>query len=1611
MNLLSKTALTIFAISLLIPGVTFGLKYVGNNSNGGTGKKPNNPPSVLAGCSPATSKKDLDINNIKALIHSGGDMWWDLIGAAKYEVPKNSGKTSLFAGALWLGGKDVSGQLKVAGQRFRDNGNDYWTGPLSTKNAEISSETCIAWDKHFVTTRDEVSQFVSWYQAGQEDAANGTTTQEENFSNYQIPQSILNWPAHGRNYEPYNEDFYLAPFTDRNNDGVYNPYDGDYPAYDFSSQPTCTQGKIDKIYGDQNLWWIFNDKGNVHSQTGSISIGMEIRAQAFAFATSDEVNNMTFYNYELYNRSTYTLTDTYFGQWVDCDLGGPNDDFVGCDVQRGLGYCYNGDELDADDNGAKGYGSQPPAIGVDFFQGPYQDNDESDNPLFTSGDPIKVLKIEFLNGPANQDSLKITTSVKHNLESTSPTSVNDLIKISGSMTSVSASDSVKYYIRDYKNVKIRKVSDLQFVFWVIPSSDPDTLSNYGTYANPGSDNLVLNQIGLKEIQDQVGIPYKGIGIGYGDGIKDNERFGMRKFLYHDNKQTVVGDPDKGVDYYNYLKGYWKDGTRMVYGGSGHLSGSVPADYMFPDDSDPVGWGNYNNDGSVGNIQPPWNEVTAGNTPFDRRFMQSAGPFTLGPGAVNNITVGVVWAQATVGGRWASVQQVRKADDKTQAMFDNCFQVLNGPDAPELSFREMDKELILYISNKAISNNYNELYQEKDIFLGDPDSVDFNNDGAKDYKLSKQEKAEFGQYKFQGYLVYQVKDLSVSSGDLKNPEKARLVLQCDIKDSVGKIVNKYFSSEIGTDVPVVEVDGADKGVVHSFKITEDFFATGDKHLVNHKKVYYLAMAYGYNYSPYNKYLPEIERQKKPFIGSRKAATGGIKVFTAIPHKSEIQMGGNIPNSEYGDEMALTKFEGAGNGGRPIFMTAKSREDAFNGNVTRIEYLKGFAPISIKVIDPLSVPDADFYIELVDSVTHAALTDKDSRIDSAGYWWYIWENGKYSEGKLSSKSIQVENEELLPEWGISVSTKQVSYPRSSTESGLYENDLLSSVMLFADPNKPWLTGVNDVEGFSAQNWIRSGTSTTAADDPMTPENETDFDDRHYSANSRDIFIDEKQLYEKVLGGTWAPFALCAQEPHGPAPDGGAFKDGTGVNQSSGWFQLKYLYSVDIVFTSDKSKWSRCPVLEMGGDTSLCAGVIVADTAKYQGAICGGGNLLKTSYKVKGFIRSAPSLNKDGQPYDTTGFKAKKYRVDSLPSSTNPNDANYISPIGMSWFPGYAINVETGERLNIAFGEDSWLGAEHGRDMLWNPTSNVFEGPFDDVRFGGKHYIFIFRNNVVEDTTNSMKYPKDRMPAYDAGAFMFNQLSKATTDAGSISSPEFKNVFRAAMWVGLPLLAPGQKLLSTDALVSLRVARPFENFGTGKYLSKGDKLIINKGYFVDKGPVIHGGKTYVRGQSFKAVNDTFNIETLNAQNGDTVNNLQISEDVKTANYGRPIYSFSTREYATDTGKTDVIADALKLINVVPNPYYGYSEYETDKVDNRIKIINLPKKCTVSIYTTNGTLVRKFSKDDESVSSIEWDLKNNVRIPIASGLYIIHVAVPDVGERVLKWMGIMRPVDVDSF
>ncbi len=1315
--------------------------------------------SVMALCAPAADKKDLDINNVRATILTGGDMWWDL-SDGKYLVPKPAaglnGPTALFAGSLWIGGYDASNTLKVAAMTYRQTGNDFWPGPLTT-TATTDATICLAWDKFFKLDKSEVKLYIDWIRGG---------SVGENPASPEAMNVILTWPYQNP------EGFALAPYYDANSNGNYDPYSGDYPdfwlgdkdPYGVDYRPATATACDAELFGDQVLFWVFNDKGNVHTETGGAAIGLEIQAQAFAFLTNDEINNMTFYNYKVTNKSSFRLDSTFFGVWVDPDLGSASDDYVGCDVGLGLGYCYNGDLVD--DNPPAGqipYGANPPAIGCDFFEGPFADDNGIDDAAAS-----------------------------------------------------------------------------------VPSSY----------------------------------------VGYGDDSVDNERIGMSKFVYYNNDFSLTGNPEGATDYYQYLAGYWKDATPITYGGTGHLTG-VQCNYMFPGASDPTGFG------TGGSPQAPWDEASVGNVPDDRRFLQSAGPFTLDPGAVNTITIGLVWARATQGGNLASVTLMKGADAKAQELFNNCFVTLRGPDAPNLVIQELQNELVLTWTNPSSSNNYNELYSE-----------DYDKSTGSD-----------SLYRFQGYIIYQLKDETVTNADLYNVDKARIILQCDITDNVKQIVNFENDVALQALVPQEMVAGSDLGIVHSMNVTEDKFAVGNPKLVNHKTYYFAVIAYGYSPTLVTPNF-SIPKDYKPFISGNFSADGknGFN-HSAIPHIPSPEQGGTEQHSTYGTGPSITRIEGHGNGGNVLDLTSGTINAILSSTSARVvnpTYEQSHGPISVKVVDPLSVPEQNsFEFKLMDTAGTLAITNK-----------AIWQLKNLTTGVTvtSDKTIALPNEQIMngqpsgtnnyqiPTWGISVN---VAYTVEPLTTGAVKGGFLEGTTSFGDNTKQWLSGLADEENDTYANWIRSGTYASTAF--------PNFNDATGPGT------DANQDYENIIGKTWAPYRVCATglatEPVATSVyTKGAPAWPTNINLN----KTSFLASVDVVITSDKSLWTRCPVLEESDDNALSVG-----------------NARKL------MMRDQASVDKNG--------------VANFGTTAENNDFS----TGMGWFPGYAINVETGERLNMAFGEDSWLVSENGADMKWNPTSKRFSGTGDPV-FGGKHYIYIFGHNGDQAYASSdptLPGGLKDIPRYDAGKALHDLLFAANSLAGTAGDPYKREAFADAMWVNIPLSVSGHALFETTVKYRLRVAKAYATGYTNVYANP---------------------------PSNSALSADSNLASLNKN--------------------WPMYTFNTSDIETHINNSEIAADALSIINVVPNPYYAYSAYEKKALENIVKITNLPEKCDISIYSLNGTLIRKFSKDDPK-TSLDWDLKNQARIPIASGMYIIYIKVPDVGEKTLKWFGVLRPTDLDSY
>ncbi|MGB1204539.1 MAG: hypothetical protein ACPG5B_02765 [Chitinophagales bacterium] len=1327
--------ITLLVLAALLCNLAFAKVNIGidsPNNNGAQSGKTN------ADCNSPTAQIELNINNVRTTLMTGGDLWWDL-SDGKYEVPKipigsdAPSVHSIFAGSLWIGGIDQFQNLKVAAQTYRQSGNDFWAGPLD-EDGEIAQEVCSDFDRFWVVYRRDIDDYLSALEEANGELSPGA-----------IPDAILQWPGKDNIYhEAFSlpENKILAPFWDADGDGRYDPTVGDYPVID---------PEIEGVYADQMIWWMFNDKGNVHTETGGEAIGIEVGALAFAFATNDEVNNMTFYKYRVNNKSVQPVDSVFFGQWVDPDLGTYDDDFVGCVPEEGLGIVYNGTAVDGQ------YGENPPMLGVDFFRGPKVGEDEDGNPNYLD---------------------------------------------------------------------------------------------------------------------------------------------MSAFVYYDNDFSVRGNPENASHFYGYLAGVWKDGTPFTCGGNGY-GGDEGCDYIFPGDpSNP----------------DEWSECSENNTPFDRRFLQSAGPFRLDPGASNDVIVGVVWVNEGFQYPCPSFDAILQADRKAQALFDNNFKLKDGPDAPNMIVRELDKELILAIWNdETRSNNASEAYVEVDPVL---EAQGFEND----------------TYTFQGYKLYQLANVGVSPAEYGDPDKARLIAIVDVKDGVQEIINYTANSEVGSLVPELMVDAEDSGIRHTFRIQENLFATGDKKLINNQKYYFSVLTYGYNaHEPYDPSSPSATAQLEPYIEGR----NNIKIYTGIPHLVTPQNDGVVVNTAFGEGPEVKQISGTGNGGNFLDLTDASIATILaDGSIAQPVYANAAGPINVKIFDPLQIPATTYTLKIKNASDSTTVLSKDSE-------WTLYDKNTGDIVAVSDTSIYRENEQAIPSWqnslGFTINIKQ-----QEVTSGMVDNNIAAEAR-FKDVQNQWLSLFADAEGNSVFNWIKAGNFTNS--------DNSDYNDNR--TGSAGDFFDPAQLYETIGAGRFAPYCLTNHKP-GSGTDRIIAPACTDCS-SQPTLNLEDLSSVNLVFTNDQTLWTDCIVVETGSDASINEGKANKNGLREQ--VAAGSTTVSSlsanqTYFVAGSTASYVTYtNASGAEQQVAGNTFFRSDASTGFNAFNSAMVYNASDVGRSQFPGYAINVETGERLNVIFGENSFLGNENGKDLIFNPTSTIvsqngFTGP-QAVALGGQHFVYVMGTK------------------YDGGAAHQEKLiDYAISTESTVDVAPKLEVYDDAMWVTIPFLTPGFSLKSledglipTDVNIKLRVARPYQQ-----------------------------------------------VDSLTTE-------LE--------------YEFDFTNLAAQTGQTDIAKNALDLVKIVPNPYYAYSTYENNQLDNRVKITNLPAKTNISIFTLEGTLIKTIATDNtgldtaagneagkSSINTVEWDVKNAQSIPIASGVYLIHIEAPELGEEItLKWFCLTRPTDLDVF
>ncbi len=275
-----------------------------------------------------------------------------------FEFPKGSGKTLVFNdGIIWGGIFNGEAVPRIGGScytglfpgRIVEPGTsttplvaEQWNGPANRiYKIRRNVHQPLPYTEKMAARIDSTElTYLSRYQ---------TVTAESIYAQY--CWDWANWPVQSG-----------APFIDQDGNG----------SYDWGSDFPCAYGAV------QELWYVANDLDTTgtHNVWGCPPIGIEVQKTIWGYDAPGALGNTIFVRTRLINKSGSTIQNMVVSQWVDPDVGGSLDDFVGCDTTLDLSFAYNGGATDAM------YGTAVPAVGYLLLQGPIVPGSAGDTALF-----------------------------------------------------------------------------------------------------------------------------------------------------------------------------------------------------------------------------------------------------------------------------------------------------------------------------------------------------------------------------------------------------------------------------------------------------------------------------------------------------------------------------------------------------------------------------------------------------------------------------------------------------------------------------------------------------------------------------------------------------------------------------------------------------------------------------------------------------------------------------------------------------------------------------------------------------------------------------------------------------------------------------------------------------------------------------------------------------------------------------------------------------------------------------------------------------------------------------------------------------------------------------
>jgi hypothetical protein len=311
---------------------------------------------------------------------------------------------------------------------------------------------------------------------------------------------------------------------------------------------------------------------------------------------------------------------------------------------------------------------------------------------------------------------------------------------------------------------------------------------------------------------------------------------MTSFIKYNNDASPLGNPNTGQEVFNYMKGVDRNGA-VILDHTGQ-----PTVFMYA--GDPVagtGW------------------VEAPGSGGDRRFMMSAGPFTMAPNdtqeivAANLIAVGASYL--------GSITALKNADATIQTAYDLNFELAAPPPPPRVEAALLDQEIVLSwgeddtLSNEIEQNN----------------TLD---------NLAQAGGAFDDTYDFEGYVVYQLANAFgddpkiVATFDRTDNPDAQLYIDAGLSVPPSPGV---FDPSIGLTVNRPVKFGSNAGVRRTIRINRDLYT--NLPLSNAKDYYFGVTAYTYNSESVPRTLESALQTGLNFLTVRPTKSPGARYRSA------------------------------------------------------------------------------------------------------------------------------------------------------------------------------------------------------------------------------------------------------------------------------------------------------------------------------------------------------------------------------------------------------------------------------------------------------------------------------------------------------------------------------------------------------------------------------------------------------------------------------------------------------------------------------------------------------------------------------------------------------------